>query len=266
MEVSILDRIVQETRRETRRREDVEPLESLRRRALSAPPTRSFTDALRPTPEGGFRVIAEIKRASPSRGLIREPFDPPAIARAYVEGGCAAISVLTDQPFFRGCLADLTAVRGVADVPLLRKDFILEPYQVWESRAAGADAILLIVAALDDLTLKTLHGLAGELGLDVLVEVHDRDEMERAAGVSPAIVGVNNRNLRTFEVRLETSRELAGIRPGGALLVSESGFSRREELARMAGWGVDAFLIGESLMRAHDPGQALAGLLAAEAP
>ncbi len=258
---SILDRILDETRRELSRRRTAEPLESVRERALAQPQARSFAAALERGAEGPFRVIAEIKKASPSRGLIRADFDPVAIARSYDRGGAAAISVLTDEPFFQGKLAYLQEVREAVAQPLLCKDFTVDPYQIWEARAAGADAILLIVAALNDDDLRDLHATAAEVGLDVLVEVHDRDELKRAAPLEPRLIGVNNRNLRTFEVDLNTTRDLLDERPEGALFISESGFSTHEELRRMSEWGVDAFLIGETLMRAEDPARALTELI-----
>ncbi|HVR73700.1 MAG TPA: indole-3-glycerol phosphate synthase TrpC, partial [Planctomycetota bacterium] len=213
------------------------------------------------------RVIAEVKKASPSRGVIREDFDPVRIAEAYERGGAAAISVLTDGKRFQGSLEHLAAVRAHVRLPVLRKDFVVDSYQVREARAAGADAILLILAALpDDGEVRSLAAEAEALGMDVLHEVHEEGEMRRALGLNPRIVGINNRDLRTFEVRLETTRTLAPLVPEGVVVVSESGFSRREDLEAMRGWGVEAFLIGETLMRAPDPGEALRGLLGGCAP
>ncbi len=266
--MSILDRILEEKRREVERRRREEPLERLEERARAAPPPRGFRRALESAggSASGPRIVAEIKKASPSRGLIRADFDPVAIARAYERGGAAAISVLTDEPFFQGTLAHLRAVREAVDLPLLRKDFTIDPYQIHEARAAGADAVLLIVAALGDDDLASLHAASRDLGMDALVEVHDEDELARAARIEPELVGVNNRDLATFEVSLETTRRLLPLRPAGALMVSESGFFEREEIDRMREWGTDAFLIGESLMRAGDPGEALAALTAEGAP
>lgn len=261
-EGTILDRILKATRKEVERRAALEPLEELRRRALEMPAPRCLLTALKESgPENEMRIIAEIKKASPSKGLIRADFDPIGIARSYKKGGAAALSVLTDERFFQGKLAYLQQVRAVVDVPLLRKDFIVDPYQVWEARASGADAILLIVAALDDSQLESLFGLASSIDMDVLVEVHNEDEMARASRLAPPIVGVNNRDLKTFEVSLDTTRDLLPKRPDGSLLVSESGFSTREELELLKSWGVDAFLIGETLMRAEEPGDALRKLL-----
>ena len=259
--MTLLERILEVKAREVEERKAARPFAELKAAALSAPPLRSLRDSLaRPT--GRPRIIAEVKKASPSRGVIREEFDALAIARAYAQGGAAGISVLTDEEFFEGRLEHLRAIRAaVPDVPLLRKDFIIDPYQVWESREAGADAVLLILAALADEPLGELHRTARELSLEVLFEVHDGQELERLRNLEPGLVGINNRDLGTFEVSLETTRTLAPRVPDGALTVSESGFFRSSELEMMREWGVDAFLIGESLMRAEDPGDALARLI-----
>jgi indole-3-glycerol phosphate synthase len=264
MALSTLDRILEEKRREVAERRRLRPLEAVERQARGAPPPRGFEDALRPTSGGGPRIIAEIKRASPSKGLIRPDFDAAWIARRYEAGGAAALSVLTDAPFFQGALEHLAEARAAVRVPVLRKEFIIDPYQVWEARAAGADAILLIATALADGELADLDALARDLGIDVLFEVHDRAEMERARRLGAGLVGINNRDLRTFEVRLETSRELLPLRPPGALAVSESGIFERRDVDLLTEWGADAFLIGESLMRAADPGAALAALIGGE--
>lgn len=262
MGVSILNRILDDKRREVEARRQAESLEALQQRARRMPPPRRFAEALRrAAADRPFAVIAEIKKASPSKGLIRPDLRPAEVARAYERGGAACLSVLTDGPHFQGSLADLQAARAAASLPVLRKDFIIEAYQVYESRAAGADAILLIAAALTGEKLEELFRLARELGLEVLIEVHDREEMERALPLEPEMIGVNNRSLKTFEVSLETTRALLSLKPPGAVLVSESGFFRRRDLEAMRRKGVDAFLIGESLMRASDPGQALAELL-----
>jgi indole-3-glycerol phosphate synthase len=255
--MSILEEILSHKRREVAARSRSLPLAALSERARQAPPPRSLAAALS-APAKVFRIIAEVKKASPSRGLIRDDFDAAAIARAYERGGASAISVLTDEKYFQGGLDDLTAVRREVSVPLLRKDFIVDRYQVWEARAAGADAILLILAALPRRQeLSELAGEAEELGMDVLWEVHEREEFNRLLGLRPRLVGINNRDLRTFAVDIETTRRLLPLVPEGAIAVSESGFSRREELEMLRGWGVGAFLIGESLMRAPDPGEAL---------
>jgi len=268
--MSFLERILAEKRREVEERSRSVPLKDLEARAGLAPAVRSLKRALRPggPPGPGAhgaekpRVLAEVKKASPSKGVIREDFDPVGIARAYERAGAAAISVLTDGPFFQGSLDHLRAIREAVALPLLRKDFIVDPYQVWESRAAGADAILLILAAVpDDNRMADLAREARELGLEILWEVHDAGDLRRAIALGPEIIGINNRSLRTFEVSLETTRSLLPGIPPGVVKVSESGFARREEIETMRGWGVDAFLIGESLMRAPDPGAALGMLL-----
>jgi indole-3-glycerol phosphate synthase len=212
-----------------------------------------------------YRVIAEVKKASPSRGVIRADFDPVRIARAYAAGGAAALSVLTDEKHFQGKPEFLEAIRGEVDLPILRKDFLIDPYQVWESRALGADAILVILAAVDDALAASLAREARDLGMDVLWEVHDGEDLRRASAFAPALVGINNRALKTFAVTLETTRRLLPDVPRGAVAVSESGFSTRDELEAMASWGAGAFLIGESLMRAADPGEALRALVRREA-
>jgi indole-3-glycerol phosphate synthase len=220
----------------------------------------SFSRALSRTDR--VNIIAEIKHRSPSKGIIREDFDPISIAESYRRAGAAALSILTEEDFFNGSLDYLRAVRSVApDLPLLRKDFIFHPYQVEESAAAGADAILLITATLSDQLLEQLIGLAGERGLDALVEVHTAKELERAARAGSRIIGVNNRDLRTFSVALETSLELAEAAPAGAILVSESGISTTEHIRRLSAAGFHAFLIGEHFMKAPDPGSTLAELL-----
>jgi indole-3-glycerol phosphate synthase len=241
------------------------PLPELRREAEAMPPARGFAAAL--AARVGARqaaVIAEIKRASPSKGLLRADFDPPAIARSYLAGGAACLSVLTDAPFFQGGLDDLCAVRAAVDMPLLRKDFLLDAYQIYEARVAGADCILLIVAALDDARLRDFAALARELGVDALVEVHDEAELDRAAALKPALLGVNNRNLHTFETTLDTTVRLARRAPTGCLLVAESGIHNRDDVARIRAAQVHAFLVGEAFMRAPDPGSRLRELFYAE--
>ena len=206
-------------------------------------------------------MIAEVKKASPSKGLLREEFHPAAIARSYEAGGAACLSVLTDVSYFQGSREALVAARAACRLPVLRKDFIVDPYQIVESRAMGADCVLLIVAALDDVRLHALASLAIDHGMDVLVEAHDLDELDRAlmlpTDTSRTIVGINNRNLRTFETRLETTLDLVERVPDTHLLVTESGIATRDDVARMRAAGVDTFLIGETFMRAPDPGAAL---------
>jgi indole-3-glycerol phosphate synthase len=211
---------------------------------------------------GRVNVIAECKRRSPSRGVLRAAYDPVAIARAYETAGASALSVLTEPTFFDGALAHLAAVRAAVALPLLRKDFVIDEYQLLEARAAGADAVLLIVAALDDASLTRLRVAAEALGLAALVEVHSVDELDRALAAGARVIGVNNRNLRTLEVDLGASDEIAARMPSGVIRVSESGLRSPADLARLRGLGYQAFLIGERFMTAPDPGAALAEVLA----
>jgi indole-3-glycerol phosphate synthase len=234
-------------------------LDELRRDPAYALPRRSLRDALtsrRPA------VIAECKRRSPSKGLLREAYDPVAIARGYAAAGAAAISVLTNERFFGGTLEDLRAVRAAVPIPVLRKDFVLDEYQLDEARAAGADAVLLIVAALPSARLDELHRAALARGLDVLTEVHDEDELDVALGIGAMIVGVNNRNLRTFVTDLAVSERIARRVPAGTVLVAESGLRDGTDLARLERSGIGAFLVGEAFMKAPVPGDALAAMLA----
>ena len=263
----ILRRILARKREEIaerRARADEDELEELARaRAADGDAPRGFARALRARLDAGeSAVIAEIKKASPSRGTLREDFDPAAIARSYAAGGAACLSVLTDADFFEGSEAALEAARGACDLPAIRKDFLIDPYQILEARAIGADCVLLIAAALDDRTMAELHRLAAELGMDALVEVHDGAELERALALGPTLLGINNRDLRTFEVSLDTTLSLLERVPQGALVVTESGILERADVARMREAGVDAFLVGEAFMRAEEPGEALAALFA----
>jgi len=222
---------------------------------------RDFEGALRKTIAAGRpAVIAEIKKASPSRGVLRADFDPPAIAASYERGGAACLSVLTDRTYFQGDPGYLTAARAACALPALRKDFIVDDYQIAEARAIGGDAILLIVAALTDAQLAALEACAREFGLAVLVEVHDRAELDRALRLATPLIGINNRNLRTFEVSLATTLELLPAVPPERLVVTESGILAQPDVAAMRARGVDAFLVGEAFMRADDPGAALATL------
>jgi indole-3-glycerol phosphate synthase len=223
----------------------------------AAPAVRDFAGALRAKRPA---VVAEIKRASPSKGLLREAFDPAAIARSYEAGGAACMSVLTDKEFFQGAPEHLAAARSACGLPVLRKDFLIDPYQVYESRALGADCVLLIAACLKDREMRELEKLARGVGMAVLVEVHDAPELERALGLETPLLGINNRNLRTFETRLETTLELLPRVPADRLVITESGILSRADVALMRSHGVHAFLVGEAFMRASDPGAALAEL------
>jgi indole-3-glycerol phosphate synthase len=253
----LLTPILEDTRK---RIEFLAPLVELRARAADAAPVRSFEAALRAE---GLGVIAEVKRRSPSRGEFAPDLDPVAQAQAYATGGAAAISVLTEPFHFSGSDADLQAVRATVAVPVLRKDFTLVPGQIWEARAIGADAVLLIVAALDDVTLRLLAETAAEVGVAALVEVHDQAEAERALDAGSRIIGVNNRNLHTFEVDLGTSEALAGVLETADITIAESGIHTAVDAARMAAAGFDAVLVGESLVRAPDPAKLLETLRSA---
>jgi indole-3-glycerol phosphate synthase len=262
---TILDEILAWKRREIAQARRAVPLAALRAAAASASPPRDLAAALRrssPPDAGPIRLVAEIKRASPSKGSLRPDLDPVALAAEFEAGGAAAISVLTDRRFFGGSLDDLRAVRRRVALPVLRKDFILEPYQVYEARATGADAILLIAAALDDGQLPRLQRLARRLGMAALVEVHDEAELQRALAVGPSLVGVNNRDLRTFRVDLETTARLRPLVPAGVVVVAESGVRTRADVERLAAVGVDAVLVGEALVRAPDVGHKVQELIA----
>ena len=261
----ILKKILARKVEEIRDRSARVALAELSSRAHDAPPTRAFAAALEGKIEDGLPgVIAEIKKASPSKGVMRPDFDPAAIARSYAANGAACLSVLTDADFFQGSEAFLAAARGACELPVLRKDFTIDPYQVYEARAIGADCILLIVAAVGDAALVELALLAAELGLDVLVEVHDEEELERALAIPAPLIGVNNRDLRTFETTIETTLRLAPSIPYDRLLVTESGIRTHDDVARLRAEGIEAFLVGETFMRADDPGAALAKLFAEE--
>jgi indole-3-glycerol phosphate synthase len=260
---TILDTILRRKGEEVADRRARVPQGALEARAAAMPPARGFAAALEARAAAGdAAVIAEVKKASPSKGVIRADFDPAAIARSYEAGGAACLSVLTDADFFQGSDAFLQQARAACALPVLRKDFTVDPYQVVEARAIGADCILLIAAALDDARLHDLAAQALTLGMDVLVEAHDAAELERALGV-PAVagraplLGVNNRDLRTFDVSLETSIRLHATLPPGRRLVAESGIATPADVRRLRGAGIDAFLVGEAFMRQADPGAAL---------
>jgi len=241
----------------------VRPLAALRDDAQRAAPARDFVAALRSRVTAGRpAVIAEIKKASPSRGVLRESFDPGAIAASYERNGAACLSVLTDTQFFQGALEHLKQARAACGLPVLRKDFTIDPYQAHEARAAGADCILLIVAALDVPRMRELEAVAQGLGMAVLVEAHDAAELEQALALKTTLIGINNRNLRTFETRLETTLDLLAQIPAGRLVVTESGILSPSDVSRMRDHKVGCFLVGEALMRAADPGAELGRLFA----
>ncbi len=251
--MSVLDAIVQDKRDELRRRRIAVPQAALRARCRTLELARDFEEALRPA-TGGVRLIAEVKQASPSRGVLAPAFDPLALARAYARHGADAISVLTDEKYFQGSLDHLAKIRAAVEVPLLRKDFTLDEYQLWEGRAAGADAALLIVAILEPAELRDLVAAAKGIGLAALVECHTAGEIETALGVGARLLGINNRNLDTFETRVETTLELLPKVPPGPLVVSESGFFTGEQVRAVVAAGAHAVLVGEGLVRADDVG------------
>jgi len=254
----ILKKILARKREEIDERRARIALAELAARAVDAAPPRGFAAALQAKiAAGSAAVIAEVKKASPSRGVMRADFRPADIALSYAASGAACLSVLTDVDFFQGADAYLQQARAACALPALRKDFIIDAYQVHEARALGADCILLIVAALDDAALVELSALAQALGMDVLVEVHDADELDRALATPARLIGINNRNLRTFDTRLETTLDLRARVPADRLLVTESGIHTRADVARLRAAGVHAFLVGEAFMRAGDPGAEL---------
>ena len=262
---NILCRILATKRAEVEAARAAIPLAEIERRASAGPPPRDFAGALRAKIAAGKpAVIAEIKRASPSKGLLREHFDPAVIARSYASAGAACLSVLTDREYFQGTPEHLAEARAACALPVLRKDFIIEPYQVYEARVLGADCILLIAAALAPGDMRGLEQLALGLGMAVLVEVHDAAELEAALTLRTPLLGINNRDLRSFETRLETTLDLLARVPADKLAITESGIMTPGDVARMTAGGVGAFLVGEAFMRAQDPGKALAMLFAGQ--
>jgi indole-3-glycerol phosphate synthase len=259
----VLHAILQRKAEEVAERSARLPLRELASRAADASPPRGFAAAIEAKIAAGQpAVIAEVKKASPSKGVIRADFDPAAIARSYAAAGAACLSVLTDVDFFQGADACLQQARAACALPALRKDFVIDPYQVLEARALGADCVLLIVAALDDAQLAALSGQALALGMDVLAEVHDADELRRALRLSPVdgrapLLGINNRDLRSFEVSLDTTLALRAVVPRDRRLVTESGIATPADVRRLRAAGIDAFLVGEAFMREPDPGAAL---------
>lgn len=256
---TILDEIIENKLLEVGQSEKKLPLEQIVEGLDSARPVRDFYAALKP--EGNLRIIAEIKRASPSKGIISKDFDPVRIARSYASGGASALSVLTDEKFFKGSLLYLSQIRDAVQTPLLRKDFILQPYQVYESRYYGADALLLIVAALEQEVLCELLELTQSLGMNALLEVHDEQELERALSARAKIIGINNRDLRTFSVDLGVSLKLSKSVPGETIVVAESGIRSADDVSKLRSAGVHVFLIGETFMKTPDPGKELNKLI-----
>jgi indole-3-glycerol phosphate synthase len=257
----ILERIVEEKRKEVEYLKRMRPLAELKEIAVDMPPTRDFGQALRKE----CAIIAEIKRRSPSVGRLRADFDPITIASIYQQNGAAAVSVLTDEKFFAGSLSYLISIKNQLELPLLRKEFIIDPHQIYETRVFGGDALLLIVSILAETQLKEYIDLAGSLQLFPLVEVHCRDELDRAVGAGAKIIGINNRNLKTFATDLKTSIELLHLMPEDVTVISESGIQTRDDIEKLMKAGVHAFLIGETLMRARDMGEKLRELLGSEA-
>ncbi len=255
---TVLDRILAHKRDEVARRRRATPLPALIDHVRSAPPARGFSKAILARIQAGDpAVIAEVKKASPSKGVIRENFDPVAIAQSYAAAGAACLSVLTDEIFFQGNDRYLVDARSATRIPILRKDFVVDTYQIFEARQLGADCILLIVAALEPELLNECHACAVEQGLDVLIEVHDKSELDTALKLSPTLIGINNRDLRTFDTNLSTTYDLLPEIPNDVIVVTESGIHDRSQVAELRAHDVNAFLVGEAFMRDSDPGAAL---------
>ena len=262
----VLAKIIDGKRDEVTALRAARSLSDLEAAARDADPVRGFTAALARDAEQGYGLIAELKKASPSKGLIRADFDPASLAQAYEQGGASCLSVLTDTPWFQGAPDYLVAARGAVSLPVLRKDFMIDPIQITESRALGADCILLIMAALSDAPALELESCATELGMDVLIEVHDESELERACLLKSPLMGINNRNLKTMDISLDVGAAMLPALPSDRIAVAESGLFAPADLARMAGTGARCFLIGESLMRADDVAAATAAILADPVP